>query len=88
MKSTIRRAKPKQPAAILAVRRLVDARIIAIPQNDDPRSRLKWKNKQNGKQFQENKFTMEEITRTQLDKYMITLFYRYNYNCETYFQAT
>lgn len=41
MKSTTRRAKPKQPAAILAVRRLVDARIIAMPQNDDPRSRLK-----------------------------------------------
>lgn len=37
-KSTISRATPKQPAAIRAVRRFVDASIKAIPQNDEPRS--------------------------------------------------
>lgn len=38
MKSTTSRAAIKQPAAILAVMIFVDARIKAIPQNDDPRS--------------------------------------------------
>lgn len=38
MKSTITNAAIKQPAAILAVRRLVDAKIKTIPQNDEPRS--------------------------------------------------
>lgn len=41
MKSTIRRATAKQPAAILALIRLVDATIKAIPQNDEPRSGCK-----------------------------------------------
>lgn len=40
-KSTITRAARKQPAAILAVRIFVEARIKAIPQNDEPRSRGK-----------------------------------------------
>lgn len=38
IKSTTNRARTKQPAAILAVRRFVDASIKAIPQNDEPRS--------------------------------------------------
>lgn len=37
-KSTTSRAAAKQPAAILAVIRLVDARMKTIPQNDEPRS--------------------------------------------------
>jgi hypothetical protein len=32
------KARPRPAAAILAVSRLVDARINAIPQNDEPRS--------------------------------------------------
>lgn len=32
------KARPRPAAAILAVSRLVDARIKAIPQNDEPRS--------------------------------------------------
>jgi hypothetical protein len=40
-KSTTTRAARKQPAAILAVRIFVEARIKAIPQNDEPRSRRK-----------------------------------------------
>lgn len=40
-KSTTTRAAIKQPAAILAVRIFVDARIKAIPQNEEPRSRGK-----------------------------------------------
>lgn len=39
MKSTIKRARSKHPAAILAVRRFVDARIKSIPQKDDPKSK-------------------------------------------------
>lgn len=37
-KSTTSRAAAKQPAAILAVTRFVDARMKTIPQNDEPRS--------------------------------------------------
>uniref|UniRef100_A0A7C8ZJP1 Uncharacterized protein n=1 Tax=Opuntia streptacantha TaxID=393608 RepID=A0A7C8ZJP1_OPUST len=36
-KRTINRARAKHPAAILAVRRFVDAIIKTIPQNDEPR---------------------------------------------------
>lgn len=42
-KSTTSRATPKQPAAILAVRRFVDASINVIPQNEEPRSGCKEK---------------------------------------------
>jgi len=35
---TTNRARAKQPAAILAVRRFVEATIKAIPQNEEPRS--------------------------------------------------
>lgn len=38
MKSTIRRERIRHPAAILAVRSFVDARMRTIPQNDEPRS--------------------------------------------------
>lgn len=38
MKRTMNKARPRPAAAILAVSRLVDARIKAIPQNDEPRS--------------------------------------------------
>jgi len=38
MKRTISRAAIKQPAAILAVRRFVDASINTMPQKDEPRS--------------------------------------------------
>lgn len=38
MKSTISKAPIKHPAAILAVRRFVEASTRAIPQNDEPRS--------------------------------------------------
>ena len=38
MKSTTIRATAKQPAAILEVRRFVDANMKTIPQNDEPRS--------------------------------------------------
>lgn len=38
IKSTMNRARAKQPAAILAVVRFVDASTKAIPQNDEPRS--------------------------------------------------
>lgn len=38
MKSTTTSATAKQPAAILAVRRFVDANMNTIPQNDEPRS--------------------------------------------------
>lgn len=38
MKSTIRSERIRQPAAILAVRRFVDASMRTIPQNDEPRS--------------------------------------------------
>lgn len=41
IKSTINRARAKQPAAILAVMRFVDASIKAIPQKDEPRSEAK-----------------------------------------------
>lgn len=44
-KSTTIRATIKQPAAILAVRRFVEASIKAIPQNDEPRSRGKTEQK-------------------------------------------
>ena len=40
-KRTTSRATTKQPAAILAVMRFVDASIKAIPQNDEPRSGFK-----------------------------------------------
>jgi len=46
-KSTTTRAAIKQPAAIFAVRRFVEASIKAIPQNDEPRSRRKI-NQNNG----------------------------------------
>lgn len=45
MKSTIRRARIRQPAAILEVRRFVDASMRAIPQNDEPRSVIGSSNK-------------------------------------------
>lgn len=38
MKRTMNKARPRPAAAILAVSRLVDERIKAIPQNDEPRS--------------------------------------------------
>lgn len=38
MKSTIKRERIRQPAAILEERRFVEASMRAIPQNDDPRS--------------------------------------------------
>ena len=37
-KRTMSRAPAKHPAAILAVRRFVEARMRTIPQNDEPRS--------------------------------------------------
>lgn len=37
-KRTTNSARIKQPAAILVVRRFVDASIKTIPQNDEPRS--------------------------------------------------
>lgn len=45
MKSTIRSERIRQPAAILEVRRFVDASMRAIPQNDEPRSVIgkNWK---------------------------------------------
>lgn len=41
-KRTISRATPKHPAAILEVRRPVDAKIRSIPQKDEPRSIKKY----------------------------------------------
>lgn len=43
MKSTIRRDRIRQPAAILAVRSFVDASMRTIPQNDEPRSAIRKK---------------------------------------------
>lgn len=43
-KSTMSRATAKQPAAILVVRRFVDASMKIIPQNDEPRSEYKLQN--------------------------------------------
>ena len=51
-KSTIIKAARKHPAAILAVRRFVDASIKSIPQNDEPRSEQKREIKNRQKQIQ------------------------------------
>jgi hypothetical protein len=42
-KRTINSASMKQPAAILVVRRFVDASMNTIPQNDEPRSAVQMK---------------------------------------------
>lgn len=39
MNSTTSKATPRQPAAILAVRRFVEASTKSIPQNEEPRSK-------------------------------------------------